>query len=57
MNEIRGKERDGNEETGEGQRRDELQMRAMAVAGWHSAIQSGLEQGRAWAWEKGRGGE
>lgn len=42
---------------GEGQRRDELQMRAMAVAGWHSAIQSGLEQGRAWAWEKGRGGE
>lgn len=40
---------------GEGQQRDELQMRAMAVAGWHSAIQSGLERGRAWAWAKGRG--
>lgn len=31
-------------------------MRAMAVAGWHSAIQSGLERGRAWAWAKGATG-
>lgn len=38
---------------GEGQWKKALQMRAMAAAGWHGAIQSGLEQGRARA--KGRG--
>jgi len=41
------------ERQGEGQQKDELQMRAMVVAGWHSAIQSGLERGRAWARAKG----